>query len=89
MSKRNSIPSYETVTTILDRPMYQVIWQCSQTGDVNVEGDRNFFAMTRANAIEACQSCTVLRVFKLNLIEGTVRDVTEELMIEAGMVEAA
>lgn len=80
--------SRETVETILDRPMYQVIWQ-SQDGNINVDGDRKFTDMNRAMAVEACQSLKVLRVYCINLIEATVRDVTEELMIEAGLEVAA
>lgn len=79
-----------TVEQILDRPMYLCIWQSEMTGDVNVDGDCHFFQMTRARAIEACQSLTVLRVFKVNLVEGTQpRDVTEEIMEAAGMLEEA
>ena len=81
--------SHDTVTGILDRPFYQCIWQSEQTGDINIDGDRHFLSMTRTMAIEACQSLTVLRVYCINLIEGTVRDVTDELLSEAGMVEAA
>jgi len=80
--------SHETVERILDRPMYQVIWQ-SQDGNINVDGDRKFTDMTRAMAVEACQSLKVLRVYCINLIEGSVRDVTEEIMAEAGISEAA
>ncbi len=79
----------ETVTGILDRPMYQIIWQSRINADVNVDGDRHFLSMTRANAIEACQSLMVLRVYCINLIEETVRDVTAEVMEEAGLVEVA
>lgn len=76
-----------TVEGLLDRPMYLVIWQCRATGDVNVDGDTHFLGMTRARAIEACQSLMVLRVFKINLGEGTQpRDVTEEVMAAAGLV---
>ena len=80
--------SHATVEGILDRPMYQVIWQ-SRDGNINVDGDRHFFDMTRAMAVEACQSLNVLRVYSINLIEGTVRDVTEEVMREAGVLEEA
>ena len=73
---------------ILDRAMYQVIWQ-SQDGNINIDGDRHFFDMNRAMAVEACQSLKVLRVYCINLIEGTVRDVTAEVMAEAGMSEVA
>ena len=81
--------SHATVEGILDRPMYQVIWQSEQTGDINIDGDRHFLNMTRAMAIEACQSFTVLRVYCINLIEATVRDVTEEVMHEAHVERAA
>lgn len=80
--------SHATVEGILDRPMYQVIWQ-SRDGNINVDGDRHFFEMNRAMAVEACQSLKVLRVYCINLIEATVRDVTEDLMIEAGVLEVA
>jgi len=80
--------SRETVETILDRPMYQVIWQASD-GNLIIDGDRKFTDMTRAMAVEACQSLKVLRVYCINLIEGSVRDVTEEVMAEAGLEVAA
>lgn len=80
--------SHATVQGILDRPMYQVIWQ-SRDGNINIDGDRHFFDMSRAMAVEACQSFKVLRVYCINLIEATVRDVTEEVMEEAGMQVAA
>lgn len=86
-----SIPrnlSHATVEGILDRPMYQCVWQAND-GNIVMDGDRHFLNMTRAMAVEACQSVKVLRVYCINLIEGTVRDVTQELMIEAGLEAAA
>ncbi len=80
--------SHQTLQRILDRPMYQVIWQGFE-GDINIDGDRLFLGMDRALAVEACQSLKVLRVYCINLIEETVRDVTAELMAEAGMSEVA
>jgi len=80
--------SYATIQGILDRPMYQVIWQ-SRDGNIVADGDRHFFNMNRAMAVEACQSLKVLRVYCINLIEETVRDVTEELMAEAGIRQEA
>jgi hypothetical protein len=80
--------SHATVEGILDRPMYQCVWQASD-GNIVMDGDRHFLAMNRAMAVEACQSLKVLRVYCINLIEGSVRDVTEEVMAEAGLEVAA
>lgn len=75
--------SKETVDGLMDRACYQVVWQCRVKGDVIMDGDTHFLGMTRARAIEACQSLEVLKVYCLNFSEGTVRDVTLEVMEEA------
>jgi hypothetical protein len=73
---------------ILDREIYQIVW-VHRDGDICLDGDRRFIDMTKATAIEACQCGNVLRVYRINLVEATVRDVTEEVMIEAGLEVAA
>ncbi len=81
--------THKILNQLLDREIYQVIWQ-HRDGSVCIDGDREFAHMTRDAAIEACQSSNVLRVFCINLIEATVRDVTDEIVEEAlGTAEAA
>ncbi|CAN7497125.1 hypothetical protein LJR231_003496 [Phyllobacterium sp. LjRoot231] len=77
------------IDRILDRTIYSVVWVHRVTGDICLDGDRKFIDMSRSLAIEACQCGNVLRVYEINLIEETVRNVTDELMLAAGMIEEA
>jgi hypothetical protein len=75
-------PTAKLLNQLLDRETYQVIWQ-HRDGSICIDGDREFAHMTREAAIEAYQSCKVLKVFCINLIEASVRDVTDEVADEA------
>jgi len=75
--KHSRIPS-DTVDRILDRSIYQIIWQ-NIPGDICIDVDSRITDMTRDNAVEAFREGNVLRVYEVNLIKGSVRDVTEEI----------
>lgn len=75
---------------MLDQPIYLVIWVHRIDGDICMDGDRRIVDMqSRSFAIEACQHGNVLRVLEVFANEDRVRDVTETIMIEAGMAQEA
>lgn len=73
----------DALTRFLDRPIYQIIWASKLTKQINFDGDHAFMDMTRENAIEQFLEGNVIKVFEVNLVEGTVRDVTDEIETEA------
>ncbi|MFC0246434.1 hypothetical protein ACFOLL_04525 [Falsochrobactrum ovis] len=82
MQTTYSIPE-KTLTAVLDREIYQVIWM-NFAGYICMDGDRKVTDMNRESALEAYREGNVLKVFCINLIEGTCRDVTDEI---AGEIE--
>lgn len=82
MNIAQRIPA-EIVNRILDRDAYQVIW-LDHSGNVSIDGGGNFTDLTRESALEAYREGNVLKVFCVNFIEGTCRDITDEF---AGEVE--
>ena len=81
--------SDEKLNRFLDRPIHQIIWASQFTNQINFDGDHAVADMTRENAIEQFREGHVLKVFEVNLIEATVRDVTYEIAFEASNREAA
>jgi hypothetical protein len=72
-----------TVNHILDREVYQVVW-LDHAGDISIDGGGKFTDLTRESALDAFREGNVLKVFCVNFIEGTCRDVTGEV---AGEIE--
>ena len=82
MSASPNIPA-KTLETILDREVYQVVWQ-NIPGDICIDGDCKITDLNRERALDAYREGNVLKVFCVNFIEGTCRDVTDEI---AGEIE--
>lgn len=75
--------SDRTLETILDREVYQIIW-LNMSGDICIDGGGKLADLDRESALEAYREGNVLKVFCVNFIEGTCRDVTDEI---AGEIE--
>ncbi|MDH7790702.1 hypothetical protein [Ochrobactrum sp. AN78] len=82
MNIEQHIPA-RTVNLFLDRDVYQVIW-LDHAGEISIDGGGKFTDLTRESALDAYREGNVLKVFCVNFIEGTCRDVTDEF---AGEVE--
>jgi len=76
MNASNTI-SMKTIEIILDREVYQIIWQ-NLTGDICIDGGGKLTDLTRESALDAYREGNVLKVFCVNFTEGTCRDVTDE-----------
>lgn len=70
-------PTAQTIERVLDRCLYQVV-QLAVDGAIHMDGGE-VSTLTRDNALELIREGNVLRVFAVNLIEGTCSDITDEL----------
>ncbi|QNQ62489.1 hypothetical protein IB024_01655 [Brucella sp. 6810] len=75
--------SGRTFETVLDREVYQIIWQ-NLSGDICIDGGGKLTDLSRESALDAYREGNVLKVFCINFVEQTCRDVTDEI---AGEIE--